>query len=158
MGNGHPIAGLVAKPEVLQAFGEETRYFNTFGGNSNPVSCAAAMATLQVIQNDKLQDNAARIGALIHTGFRELAEKFELIGDVRGDGLFIGVELVGDRKTKAPAKGVANQIVNGMRQRGVLISATGPRGNVLNIRPPLTFNEAHAQQLLMAASGALESL
>lgn len=156
MGNGHPIAGLVTRPEVLQAFGDQARYFNTFGGN--PVSCAAAMATLQVIQNDKLQDNAAHIGGLIRTGFWKLAEKFELIGDVRGDGLFIGVELVVDRKTKAPAKGVANQIVNGMRQRGVLISATGPRGNVLKIRPMLTFNEAHAQQLLIAAAGALESL
>ncbi|MCR8932240.1 MULTISPECIES: aspartate aminotransferase family protein [unclassified Pseudomonas] len=156
MGNGHPIAGLVAKPEVLQAFGDEARYFNTFGGN--PVSCAAAMATLRVIQNDKLQENSARIGALIKTGFRALAEKIDLIGDVRGDGLFIGVELVCDRKTKEAAKGIADQVVNGMRERGVLISATGPRGNVLKIRPLLTFNEAHAQQLLTAVTDSLESL
>lgn len=156
MGNGHPVAGIAARPGVLKPFGEEARYFNTFGGN--PVSIAAAAATLGVIKEDELQTNADRIGRAIRAGFEKLAEKHGLIGDVRGDGLFIGVELVEDRSAKKPAKDATHRVVNGMRQRGVLVSSTGTRGNVLKIRPPLSFNEEHARQLLQAADEALMAL
>jgi 4-aminobutyrate aminotransferase-like enzyme len=156
MGNGHPISGLVAKPEVIEAFGREARYFNTFGGN--PVSCAAALATLQVIQKDGLQANAATIGETIRAGYRRLAQKHDLIGDVRGDGLFIGVELVRDRTARTAATVEANRVVNAMRRNGVLISTTGPRGNVLKIRPLLPFSHENAELLLSVTSEALQSL
>lgn len=156
MGNGHPVAGMVARPEVLKPFGEEARYFNTFGGN--PVSIAAAAATLGVIKEQRLQANADHIGKIIRSGFEELAGKHSAIADVRGDGLFIGVELVEDRGTKAPAKTLTHQVVNGMRRRGVLISSTGTRGNVLKIRPLLPFTEANAAQLLQVADETLAAL
>ena len=156
MGNGHPVAALVAQPQVLQQFGGQARYFNTFGGN--PVSMAAAAATLQVIQTEKLQANAAYIGQYIRDGFKALSAKHGVIGDVRGDGLFIGVELVLDREKKTPAKSQTHAVVNHMRRSGVLISATGTRGNVLKIRPILTFTQAHADQLLAAADHALAQI
>jgi 4-aminobutyrate aminotransferase-like enzyme len=156
MGNGHPISGLVARPEVIEAFGREARYFNTFGGN--PVSCAAALATLEVIQQDGLQANAATIGETIRSGYRKLAQKHDLIGDVRGDGLFIGVELVRDRTARTAAMAEANRVVNAMRRNGVLISTTGPRGNVLKIRPLLPFSRENAELLLSVTSEALQTL
>ncbi|MBF5011226.1 aspartate aminotransferase family protein [Burkholderia pseudomultivorans] len=156
MGNGHPIAGLAARPDVLARFGRETRYFNTFGGN--PVSCAAASATLDVIEKDGLQANAARIGAYLRQGFRTLARKHALIGDVRGDGLFLGVELVRDRAARTAAADEAQRVVDLMRDHGVLISSTGIRGNVLKIRPLLPFTQAHADLLLGAADAALGAL
>ncbi|RQR68750.1 MULTISPECIES: aspartate aminotransferase family protein [unclassified Burkholderia] len=153
MGNGHPIAAMVAKPEVIKVFGEEARYFNTFGGN--PVSCAAAMATLDVLQTEGLLENAERAGECLRAGFRELAQQYDIIGDVRGDGLFIGVELVKDRTTKASAREETTWFVNAMREERVLISATGLHGNVLKIRPPLAFTPADADILLDAAARVL---
>ncbi|AJC19316.1 aspartate aminotransferase family protein [Pandoraea pulmonicola] len=153
MGNGHPIAAMVARPEVIKVFGEEARYFNTFGGN--PVSCAAAMATLDVLQTEGLQENAAKAGERLRAGFRELAQQHDIIGDVRGDGLFIGVELVKDRATKAPAREETTGFVNAMREERVLISATGLHGNVLKVRPPLAFTPADADILLDAAARVL---
>ncbi|WP_059410427.1 aspartate aminotransferase family protein [Cupriavidus basilensis] len=155
MGNGHPVSGLVARPEVIAAFGREARYFNTFGGN--PVSCAAARATLDVIQKNGLQENAAAIGDYIRQGFAELARRHDLIGDVRGAGLFIGVELVRDRAGKQAAADEAGRVVNAMRENGVLISTTGPRGNVLKIRPLLPFSRANADLLLEVADHALRA-
>jgi 4-aminobutyrate aminotransferase-like enzyme len=152
MGNGHPIAGLVAQPDLLAAFGHEARYFNTFGGN--PVSCAAAAATLDVIERENLQAHAATIGAYLRDGFRHLADRHALIGDVRGDGLFIGVELVDDRREKTPAPHATSRFVNVMRERGVLLSATGTHGNVLKLRPPLCFSQANADLLLQTADEA----
>ena len=149
MGNGHPVAAVVGRPEVLAPFGAEGRYFNTFGGN--PVSMAAAMATLRVIQDEGLQVNAARIGAHLREGFRALAAAHPVIADVRGDGLFLGVELA-DTK---PRKDLAAAVVNGMRDRGVLISATGVHGNVLKVRPPLVLAREHADLLLETADAAL---
>ncbi|TDG03555.1 aspartate aminotransferase family protein [Paraburkholderia guartelaensis] len=156
MGNGHPIAGLVVRPEVVSEFGASGRYFNTFGGN--PVSCAAAMATLRVIQEEGLQENSRAVGAYIREGIRELAVRHELIGDVRGDGLFIGVELVSDQASKTAAKKETNEVVNEMRRRRVLISATGTRGNVLKIRPLLPFSRENADQLVETLDAALTAV
>jgi len=156
MGNGHPIAAMVAQPAVLERFGRESRYFNTFGGN--PVSCAAAMATLSVIQDEGLQENAARTGQYLRDGFRNLAQRHSLIGDVRGDGLFIGVEFVQDRATKAPAKQAMHRFVNKMRENHVLLSATGLHGNVIKLRPQLPFAREHADILLSVADKVLAEL
>lgn len=156
MGNGQPIAGVVARPEVLEPFGRSMRYFNTFGGN--PVSCAAGQAVLDVIRDEGLQQRSVQIGDYLLTGIRKLAQRHELIGNVRGAGMFIGVELVSDRASKAPAAEQAKRVVNGMRERGVLISAAGPLENILKIRPLLAFEQSHADLLITALDEALQAL
>jgi 4-aminobutyrate aminotransferase-like enzyme len=146
----------VAKPELLAGFGERTRYFNTFGGN--PVSCAVGQAVLEVIEAERLVENARSTGAYLQDGLRRLAERFELIGDVRGAGLMIGVELVADRASKAPAPAATAALVNGLRERRVLISASGPQANVLKIRPPMVFRPEHADHFLAAMEAVLPGL
>ncbi|WP_417579323.1 aspartate aminotransferase family protein [Nitrincola sp.] len=145
MGNGHPVAGLVARSDLLDLFGERQRYFNTFGGN--PVSCCAAAAVLDVIESEHLQVNARIQGQRLGRQLNDLAQRHEVIGDIRGAGLFYGVELVKDRNSLAPATALASRVVNGMREAGVLISATGPDANVLKIRPPLVFTAEHVELL-----------
>lgn len=146
MGNGHPVAGLVGRSALFDQFGRQQRYFNTYGGN--PVSCSAAQAVLRVLREEDLQTNARDVGDYLKHGLLELAQRHEFIGDVRGEGLFIGVELVQDRDTQTPATTTAAAVVNGMRRRQVLISATGPSANILKIRPPLVFAREHADLLL----------
>ncbi|MCH6472440.1 aspartate aminotransferase family protein [Sinomonas terrae] len=146
MGNGYPVAGVAARPEVVAEFGYDQRYFNTFGGNT--VAMAAAQATLDVILGEELQANSQRVGALIQAGLNDLAAEYEQLGDVRGSGLYIAAECVTDPETKAPDAQTAAAIVNGMRKRRVLISATGPNANVLKIRPPLVFSEQDVDWLL----------
>jgi len=146
MGNGHPLAGLVARAELLERFGGRARYFNTFGGN--PVSAAAGLAVLEVLREEGLMENAAAIGARLADGLRALAGRHALIGDVRGAGLSIGLELVLDRVTKEPATAEAARVVNAMRERRVLLSASGPGANILKIRPPLCLSAAQADLFL----------
>jgi 4-aminobutyrate aminotransferase-like enzyme len=156
MGNGHPMAAMVARPEILESFGKRTRYFNTFGGN--PVSCAVGMAVLDVIENESLIENARAVGAYLRDGLRGLANMHEIIGDIRGAGLFIGVELVTDRATKAPATAATAKLVNGLREKRILISAAGPHANVLKIRPPLVFSRDNADLFLAAIDDVLTGL
>jgi 4-aminobutyrate aminotransferase-like enzyme len=153
MGNGHPIAGMAARPEVLARFGQSLRYFNTFGGN--PVSAAVGMAVLDVLENEKLQDNARMIGEYLRAGLESLARCYPVIGDIRSAGLFVGVELVHDRKSMEPAGNKAARVVNGLRERRVLISAAGPSANILKIRPPLVFSKANADLFLTALDETL---
>ena len=153
MGNGHPMAGLAGKPEIIDAFGRKSRYFNTFGGN--PVSCAVGMAVLDVIEGQNLLQHVARVGGELQAGIRRLAGRHALIGDVRGDGLFIGVELVSDRATKTPATVATAALVNRLREKRVLISACGPGANVLKVRPPMVFDSDQAGLLLQALDEAL---
>jgi 4-aminobutyrate aminotransferase-like enzyme len=155
MGNGFPVAGLVAAPEVLERFGHDVRYFNTFGGNT--VAMAAAQATLDVILEEDLMANADRVGDSLQAGLRELAHRHHGIGDVRGAGLYIGVEMVTERATQSPAPALASAVVNGLRERRVLISATGPDGNVLKIRPPLVFSASDADRLLTELESVLDA-
>jgi 4-aminobutyrate aminotransferase-like enzyme len=156
MGNGFPVAAAAMVPDVVEGFGRDTRYFNTFGGNTMAV--AAAQATLDVIRGEDLLGNAGRIGSLIRDGVAELAARHEAIGDVRGAGLYCGVEIVSDRAARIPDGATAAAIVNGLRDRGVLISATGPDGNTLKIRPPLVFSADDAARLLEALEQELGEL
>lgn len=156
MGNGYPVAGLAVAPEIVADFGTNVRYFNTFGGNS--VAIAAARAVLGVVQEEELMQNAARVGRLIRDGIGDLAQRYEAIGDVRGTGLYIGVELVRDRNGKAPDASLASAVVNGLRDRRILISATGYHANILKIRPPLTFSQANAAELVEGLSETMKSL
>lgn len=156
MGNGHPVAGLAVQPEVMAAFGRQCRYFNTFGGN--PVSMAAASAVLDVLQQGALQANAQAVGQYLMAGLRQLGEKHALIGQVRGAGLFIGVELVTDRGRRTPATAEAARVVNGLRQAGVLLSATAEAAHILKLRPPLVFERAHADLLVQSLDDVLARL
>ncbi|MFJ3522327.1 aspartate aminotransferase family protein [Pseudomonas sp. NPDC090203] len=156
MGNGQPIAGLVGRAEVVDHFGKNMRYFNTFGGN--PVSCAAGQAVLDVIRDEQLQSRSHEMGQYLLTGLRQLAERYPIIGDVRGAGLFLGVELVADRASKQPAAAQTRKVVNAMREQGVLISAAGPLENILKIRPLLAFEREHADLLIETVGNALEGV
>ncbi len=156
MGNGHPVAAVATTPDIMAAFRQSFRYFNTFGGN--PVSCAAAMAVLEVIEDEGLQENARRVGQHAREGLVKLAEKHECIGDIRGYGLFFGAELVTDRMTKAPASNFAIKAANEMRQRGVLMNKLGIHYNTLKIRPPMPFSTEHADLMLDTLDGVLTDL
>lgn len=148
MGNGHPIGALVLRSDLVDEFGRKCRYFNTFGGNT--VSAAVGVAVLNVLQDIDAPNRVAEVGAYLGGGLRRLAESHPCIGDVRGRGLYWGVELVDARRPTQPAPAVAAAVVNGLRHAGVLIGASGPLANVLKIRPPLTFQKAHADLLLQA--------
>jgi 4-aminobutyrate aminotransferase-like enzyme len=155
MGNGLPIAGLVARQDVLDDFGRGVRYFNTFGGN--PVCVAAASAVLDVLEAERLPANAAATGAYLKDGLARLAAGRPVLGEVRGAGLYLGID-VADPMTGAPSGDLAAAIVNGMRERRVLISATGPQGSVLKVRPPLPFGPEHADQFLAALADVTAAL
>jgi 4-aminobutyrate aminotransferase-like enzyme len=155
MGNGLPIAGLVARQSVLEEFGRTARYFNTFGGN--PVCIAAAAAVLDVIADERLRANSLQTGGYLKDAITRLAADSPVLADVRGAGLYLGIDVVA-ADTGEPSAGLAAAIVNGMRDRHVLISATGPRGNVLKVRPPLPFARPHADQFLEAFTAVLATL
>ena len=153
MGNGQPIAGLLATADALAEFGKNSRYFNTFAGNT--VSCVAALAVLDTIERDRLVQHAAKVGKVLHDGIAALAGRHEAIGDVRGAGLFVGVELVSDRASRAPDRELTSQVVNRMRDKGVLISACAMGHNVLKIRPPLVLTADQAGLVIQALDEAL---
>jgi 4-aminobutyrate aminotransferase-like enzyme len=156
MGNGHPVAAAVLRRDIADRFARAQEFFSTFGGN--PVACAAGLAVLDVIEDEDLVRHAAEIGAHLQARLRTLAERHPLIGDVRGRGLLIGVELVRDRSTKEPATREADAVMNGMRDRGVLIGSSGPDSNVLKIRPPLVLSAADADLIAATLDETLASL
>jgi 4-aminobutyrate aminotransferase-like enzyme len=156
MGNGHPIAGVIARRDLVERFTAANMYFNTFAGN--PVSAAVGMAVLDVLENERLLDNARDVGRYTLAQLGALASKHEIIGDVRGAGLFFAVDLVRDRKTKVPAAAEAKRVVNLLRERDVLISRIGPADNILKIRPPMLFSSANADHLVNALDSALHDL
>jgi 4-aminobutyrate aminotransferase-like enzyme len=151
MGNGMPIAGVAARPELLAAFGERARYFNTFGGNS--VCVAAASAVLDVIEAEHLQENALTTGSYLRDSIGELAGRHPAIGDIRGAGLYTGIDILNPAGQADGELAVA--VVNGLRDRRVLISATGADGSTLKIRPPLPFGHMHVDRLVEALDEAL---
>jgi len=156
MGNGHPVGGVVTGAETLNAFRRAFRYFNTFGGN--PVSCAAAMAVLDVLEEEKLQENAREVGAYAVKGLATLADKHAIIGNVRGSGLFFGAELVLDRAEKTPASDIATRVINGMRERGVLMGKLGIHQNATKIRPPMPFTKENTDFMLSILDDVLAGL
>ncbi len=156
MGNGHPVAGIAVKPEVMRAFGNTGRYFNTFGGN--PVSMAAASAVLDVLTKNRLQANALNVGRYLRDRLEGLRQRHPQVGEVRGAGLFIGLSLVTDPQTATPATELAAKVVNGLRQRQVLLSATGPQAHVLKIRPPLVLEQTHADFMVERLDAVLTAI
>jgi len=146
MGNGHPIAATVARSDLIDEFSTQSQYFNTFGGN--PVSCAAGLAVLEVIDEQGLQDNALTTGRYLADGLAELAARHAVIGDIRGSGFFQAVELVSDRASKAPASDLTAKIVNDLRDHGILTGSIGPHDNILKLRPPMVFSRENADFFL----------
>jgi 4-aminobutyrate aminotransferase-like enzyme/Ser/Thr protein kinase RdoA (MazF antagonist) len=142
IGNAFPLAAVVTTPEIAASFANGMEFFSTFGGN--PVACAAGLAVLDVLREEKLPENALRVGNYLMKRLRSLQERHVLIGDVRGSGLFLGVDLVRDRESRAPATQQADYAVNRLRERGILAGTDGPGHNVIKLRPPLIFSEADA--------------
>ncbi len=152
MGNGHPIGAVALRPEVLASFAARVRYFNTFGGN--PVSCAAGLAVLDVLRDEGLMENARVVGEHLRGGLQALAARYPSVGEVRVAGLACAVDLK-DRLTGAPDAALASRLVNGLRERRILLSISGPEQATLKIRPPLVFRHEHADMLLGALDGLL---
>lgn len=146
IGNGHPLAAVVVTSEIADSFNNGMEYFNTYGGN--PVSMATGLSVLKVIQEEQLQQSAKETGDYLMMLLSTLIDKYSIIGDVRGYGLFVGVELVQNRETKEPAVKEINRIVEKMKKRGFLLSTDGPLHNVLKIKPPLVFNKYNAMEMV----------
>jgi len=147
MGNGHPIAAVITTPEIATSFGATgVEYFNTYGGN--PVSCAIGNAVLDVIEKEGLMKHAIKVGNLLYEGAKKLADKYEIIGDVRGRGMFIGIDLVKDRTTREPHTAAAAHILTRFKEEHILLQSDGPHNNVLKFKSPLAFSEENASTFL----------
>jgi 4-aminobutyrate aminotransferase-like enzyme len=153
MGNGHPVAAVITRRDIAERFATETVFFSTFGGN--PVSAAAGLAVLDVLEDERVLPRVRAAGRALRAGIRDVATRQPAIGDVRGVGLAIGIEIVRDRATKAPDADATTAIKEGMRDRGVLVGTTGSAGNILKVRPPLAFTTAEVPVFLAALEGAL---
>ena len=156
IGNGHPMAAVITTQEIADAFVTGMEYFNTFGGN--PVSCAIGIAVLDVIEQEQLQNHALTTGQYFQDQLNKLKQRFELIGDVRGKGLFIGVELVEDRTTKQPATDKTSWLIEHFKQHHILLSTEGPFYNILKIKPPLAFNSGDADKFINVLELGLAAL
>ena len=153
MGNGLPLAGVVAPAELVNAFRSKTRYFNTFA--SSPLQAAVGQAVIDVIEQEGLLSSVTAVGSHLRENLRAIQESCEPIADVRGEGLFIGLEWVKDRHSKEPDPAGADVIVNRLREAGFLMGRAGEHGNVLKLRPPLVFQREHADSFLEAFEAAV---
>ncbi len=154
IGNGYPLAAVVAKREVAEALADKF-LFHTYG--SNPMSCAAGRAVLQVIAEDKLQENAGRVGGLLLAGLRDLQQRHSIIGDVRGRGLLLAMELVTDRASKTPATEATAKVFEESRRQGLVLSKSGPNRSVLRMVPPLCLSEADVPAVLEKLDRSMEA-
>lgn len=152
--NGFPLGAVVTTPEIALSFDNGMEFFSTFGGN--PVACAAGLAVLEVLEDEGLQERASRVGQHLKNGLCALQDRHPIIGDVRGSGLFLGLELVRDRATREPATFEAGYVVNRLRERGMLTGSDGPHQNVLKLRPPLVLTENDADVFLAALDDILD--
>ena len=140
MGNGHPLAAVITTEKIASVFNNGMEYFNSFGGN--PVSCAVGNAVLDVIEREKLQENALKVGRYFLNKLQILKNKHKkYISEVRGRGLFLGIDIIQENNTLRPNKQLAKKIINFMREKGILLSTDGPYDNVIKIKPPLLFNK-----------------
>ena len=155
MGNGHPMAATVIKRDLIEKFAKKTGYFNTFGGN--PVSSAAGMAVLDVIEEENLQENALIVGAYLKKGIKSLSSKYDLIGDVRGKGFFLAVEMIKD-SSRTPATQSASNVVQELKKCGILTNTIGPDESILKLRPPMVFSRENADFFLQHLKKVLNNI
>jgi 4-aminobutyrate aminotransferase-like enzyme len=153
VGNGHPVGAVMCRREIADAFAATAPFFSSTGGG--PVSCRIGVAVLDAIEQERLQENARRVGARLRSGFERLAAAHPLIGAVHGRGLYLGVDLVRDRESKEPAAAEAMAICERMRALGVIVQPTGDASNVLKVKPPLCIDDAGADHLLAALGQTL---
>jgi 4-aminobutyrate aminotransferase-like enzyme len=146
IGNGHPLGAVITTRPIANAFNNGMEYFSTFGGN--PVSCAVGLEVLNVVQDEHLQEHALRVGNYLLDGLHPLVDRYPIVGDVRGSGLFLGVELVRNRETLEPATEAASFVSNRMREQGILAGTDGPYHNVVKIRLPMPFDQQNAEYLV----------
>ena len=146
IGNGHPIGVVITTPRIAEAFAQGPEFFSTFGGST--LSCRVGKTVLDIVDDEGLMQNAQAMGGRLMQGLRALAERHSLIGDIRGQGLFIGVELVTDREARHPATRQTSYVLNRMREERILIGCEGPDNNILKIRPPLTVDAEGVDMLL----------
>ncbi len=156
MGNGYPLAAVISSPQLSDRFTSEALYFNTFGGS--PLAAAAGFAVLDVLEGERLMTHAMTVGDHLRKRLLELADRHDMIGDVRGSGLFLGVEIVRDRSSRYAAPVECAAIVDGLYRRGVLVSRIGPRDNVLKIRPPMPFSVENAELLVSVLAQTLDEI
>ena len=156
MGNGHPLSAVVTTKEIADKFNNGMEYFNSFGGN--PVSCAIGNAVLSVIEEEGMQQNALEVGSYLINEIKNLQSKYPIIGDVRGAGLFIGIELIRDIENLEPAAVEADKIINQMKDQKILLSTDGPDHNVIKIKPPMVFNKDNADEFLLKLSHVLANI
>jgi 4-aminobutyrate aminotransferase and related aminotransferases len=145
MGNGHPIGAVICTEEISESFSKGVEFFSSFGGN--PVSCAIGLAVLDVIEKENLQKNAKEVGEYYKERLNYLKSKFECIGDVRGEGLFLGIEIIGNKKS--PNTALAQEIKNSLRDKNILLSTDGPFDNVIKTKPPLVFNKENVDRVVL---------
>lgn len=145
IGNGHPIGAVVTTREIAESFANGMEFFSTFGGN--PVSAAIGLAVLDVVESDRIQEHAAVVGGTLKANLASLAMRHDCVGDVRGRGLFLGIEFVSDRMARTPAPEIARYVANRAAELGVLLSTDGPDHNVVKIKPPMTFGQDEAERL-----------
>ena len=153
IGNGFPLAAVITTPEIARSFDNGMEFFSTFGGN--PVACAAGLAVLKVVEEENLQQRALRVGKYLKESLLSLQAQYPLVGDVRGSGLFLGVDLVLDPVTRSAATAQAAYVVNRLRECGILTGTDGPFDNVLKLRPPLIISERDADIFTEALRGVL---
>ncbi|KAJ9580175.1 hypothetical protein L9F63_004192, partial [Diploptera punctata] len=157
MGNGHPVAAVITTSQIAQSFRDTgMEYFNTYGGN--PVSCAVAISVLEVLERQKMRENATRVGNHLLNLLRQLQQKYSIIGDVRGVGLFTGIELVKDRETRIPATAEAQHIISRMKEEYILVSSDGPDRNVLKLKPPMVFTHENADHFVKMLDEVLSEM
>jgi 4-aminobutyrate aminotransferase-like enzyme len=156
IGNGYPLGAVVTTREIAASFDNGMEFFSTFGGNT--VSCAIGIAVLEVLRDEALQAHALEVGDRMLAKLRPLIDRYPIVGDVRGSGLFLGVELVRDRDTLEPAGAEASFVANRMRERGVLLGTDGPHHNVVKIRPPMPFSEGDGDLLVDALERSIAEL
>jgi 4-aminobutyrate aminotransferase-like enzyme len=154
IGNGFPLAAVITTAEIAESFNNGMEFFSTFGGN--PVASAAGLAVLDVLEEEHLQEHALQTGTYLMRSLKSLQERNTLIGDVRGSGLFLGIDLVLDRDTRAPAPLQASYIVNGLRDCCILTGTDGPHHNVIKLRPPLVFSQADADLFVRTLDAILQ--
>jgi 4-aminobutyrate aminotransferase-like enzyme/Ser/Thr protein kinase RdoA (MazF antagonist) len=156
VGNGHPLGVVVTTRDIAEAFDNGMEYFNTYGGN--PVSCAAGLAVLRVVQEESLQEHALQLGEYLKKGLQDLQQQYGLLGDIRGEGLFLGIEMIKETRDLAPATAEADYLINRMREKGVLMSTDGPRHNVIKIKPPMSLTFSQADFMLEQLGAVLKEI
>jgi 4-aminobutyrate aminotransferase-like enzyme len=156
IGNGHPMAAVVTTREIAESFNNGMEYFNTFGGSA--VSCSVGLKVLEIIQRDHLRENALMLGNDVMARIRRLMDRHPRIGDVRGRGLMLGIELVENRVSKVPATAYAGRIVEKCKEHGVLLGTDGPHDNVIKMRPAMVFTAEHADLLMQVLERAFDAV